>query len=66
MKQMRNTCKIVVEKNMDVRLGPSVTKECGTEGVQRDIQNCTVETWRTEGNPLSNSDILACSTHGRK
>jgi hypothetical protein len=56
----------ISRKNMDARLGPSVTEECGTEGVERYIQNFTLETWRTEGNPLSNSDVLACSTYGRK
>jgi hypothetical protein len=42
------------QKNMDARLGSPVTEECGTKGVERDIQNCTLETWSTVGSPLSN------------
>jgi hypothetical protein len=53
-------------KNMAARLGPSVTEERGTEGDERDTQICTLETWRIEGSPLTNTDVSACSTHGSK
>jgi hypothetical protein len=44
-------------KNMEARLGPSVTRDCGTKGAERDIEICALETWRAEGSPMSNSDI---------